>query len=639
MRRYLGKFAIYLALLPLLGACANLHSNRPLVENLIQPYDFQAWINARTNNGQTDLPQDLVVLSFSGGGVRAAALSEAVLAALEKAKLSDRIAIISSTSGGSVTAGYAAAFGVRKPELKKFRESFLYNPNTSDLTPRLLPTFLFGGNRSQIFANYLDERLFPGVPPTYGSLVRKWPSVPFVILNASNLSTGRTFEFTQQSFDYLCSDLSGFRVSEGIAASSSFPFLMTPVPLKNYWDDPKCRAPYPPPGLKEYYRENDYHGRYVNLELFTQYRYVHALRHTYEEDSGDPEKVPYRRYRYVHLLDGGLSDNLAVRSLVHAFSSAVVKRLVDSKVKRILLIQVNAKSDDARESVDLTEASPSWVEVFESVAFNPIDVATTLSSYIAKDYWVRVVAAENAGKEPAAQLEFYPVQVDFDQLPPNSPTLKKLKSIDTWWSLPKDEVDLVRTAGKNLLRSHPCFRAFLVKTGLGEIEGPLKPYECPETVQVSGNEAIAPLAMDLPAAPRPPAPPSPPAKPKPKPAPKPALEKVTFATDVFFDSGKVNIMLEGRAKLDDLAEMLKRINLEALIAIGHSDSTSSDAYNQKLSARRAESVKAYLVSKGIQPNLIFTEGKGGSQPIASNLTEEGRRKNRRVEIEIIGSKR
>jgi OOP family OmpA-OmpF porin len=140
-----------------------------------------------------------------------------------------------------------------------------------------------------------------------------------------------------------------------------------------------------------------------------------------------------------------------------------------------------------------------------------------------------------------------------------------------------------------------------------------------------------------PVAPPPPPPPAP--APAPKPAPKPVAEKVTLAADVLFDFDKSVLKPEGKAKLDDLANKVKAINLEVVIAIGHTDSIGSDAYNQKLSVRRAESVKSYLVSKGVEPNRIYTEGKGEKQPVASNKTKEGRQKNRRVEIEVIGTKK
>ena len=95
---------------------------------------------------------------------------------------------------------------------------------------------------------------------------------------------------------------------------------------------------------------------------------------------------------------------------------------------------------------------------------------------------------------------------------------------------------------------------------------------------------------------------------------------------------------EGKAKLDDLAGKVKAINLEVVIGVGHTDAVGSDAYNQKLSVKRAEAVKAYLVSKGIEKNRVYTEGKGEKQPVADNKTSEGRAKNRRVEVEVVGTR-
>jgi OOP family OmpA-OmpF porin len=137
------------------------------------------------------------------------------------------------------------------------------------------------------------------------------------------------------------------------------------------------------------------------------------------------------------------------------------------------------------------------------------------------------------------------------------------------------------------------------------------------------------------AAPAPKAAPAPAAAPAPQ---APAASKVTYAADTFFDFDKSVLKPAGKAKLDDLVGKVKGINLEVIIAVGHTDSVGSDAYNQKLSVRRAESVKAYLVSKGIEKNRIYTEGKGEKQPVADNKTKEGREKNRRVEIEVVGTR-
>jgi OOP family OmpA-OmpF porin len=152
--------------------------------------------------------------------------------------------------------------------------------------------------------------------------------------------------------------------------------------------------------------------------------------------------------------------------------------------------------------------------------------------------------------------------------------------------------------------------------------------------------APAPAPAPTPApAPAPAAQPAP-AAPKPQAAkPKPVAEKITFAADVLFDFDKSVIKPDGRSKLDDLANKVKGINLEVVIAIGHADWIGSDAYNQALSVRRAEAVKAYLQSKGVEGNRVYTEGKGEKQPVADNKTAEGRAKNRRTEIEVIGTRK
>ncbi|MFL6673793.1 MAG: OmpA family protein [Massilia sp.] len=127
------------------------------------------------------------------------------------------------------------------------------------------------------------------------------------------------------------------------------------------------------------------------------------------------------------------------------------------------------------------------------------------------------------------------------------------------------------------------------------------------------------------------------AEPSPPP-PQPVSEKVSFAAEALFDFDKAIVKEDGKTALDDLLVKLQGMNTEVMIAVGHTDSVGSTAYNEKLSLRRADAVKAYLVSKGLEPARLYTEGKGETQPIADNTTAEGRAKNRLVTIEVVGTR-
>ena len=137
------------------------------------------------------------------------------------------------------------------------------------------------------------------------------------------------------------------------------------------------------------------------------------------------------------------------------------------------------------------------------------------------------------------------------------------------------------------------------------------------------------------------------AAPAPAAAPKPAAQKVTLAADALFDFNKADLRPEGKAKLDKLANDIKGIKLEVILAVGHADRLGDDAYNQKLSEKRAASVKSYLVSKGVDANRVYAEGKGEKQPVTkpdqckgpkSKKVVDCLQPDRRVDIEVIGTK-
>jgi len=199
------------------------------------------------------------------------------------------------------------------------------------------------------------------------------------------------------------------------------------------------------------------------------------------------------------------------------------------------------------------------------------------------------------------------------------------KSIDNWRAA---DGATVWKNGSNEL----CWRDanWTPATADDQCDGAIKPPPPPPP------PAPAPAPAPRVAPPPPPVAPPPPAPP---PAPvAPVSEKVTFAADAFFDFAKHDLKPEAKAKMDDLVGKTAGVNLEVIIAVGHTDSTGDQALNQKLSVARADAVKNYLVSKGIEKNRVYTEGKGAAQPVADNKTNEGRAKNRRVEIEVVGTR-
>ena len=181
-----------------------------------------------------------------------------------------------------------------------------------------------------------------------------------------------------------------------------------------------------------------------------------------------------------------------------------------------------------------------------------------------------------------------------------------------------------------------CWRTPWWTPQLAGIDGP-KGAGCQCDKALLPKEVCEPPPPPPPPAKPPAKPPAPPPPPPPAP-PAPTSEKVTFAADALFDFDKSVIKPEAKAKLDDLVSKLAGVNLEVIVAVGHTDWIGTDEYNLGLSKRRSDAIKQYLVSKGIEANRIYTEGKGEKQPVADNRTAEGRAKNRRVEIEVIGTR-
>lgn len=191
------------------------------------------------------------------------------------------------------------------------------------------------------------------------------------------------------------------------------------------------------------------------------------------------------------------------------------------------------------------------------------------------------------------------------------------------------EMGLTRKLSLRLEAERFRVRDFMQDNGKADLYSVGLVYKLGNPVSTAAYVAPAPAPAPVPmAAPAP----------APQPAPVPTSEKVSFAAEALFDFDKAVVKPEGKMALDELLNKLQGMNTEVMVTVGHTDSIGTDAYNQKLSMRRAEAVKAYIVSKGVEQSRVYTEGKGETQPVADNATAEGRAKNRRVTVEVVGTR-
>mgnify|MGYP001109114586 CR=1 FL=1 len=246
------RLSWFLPVLVLLFAgCAHYPPNAPLARH--EPdrgYRFASL------SSPADSDDTLLIVTFSGGGTRAAALAYGVLEQLAATtyqrngrtmRLLDEVDIISSVSGGSFTAAYYALHG--DGIFSDFETVFLKRDVQGELTRKMLAPYniarasspKFG--RVDLVAEYLDAELFG--QSTFADLVRRGQR-PFVMINASDMSLGTRFEFTQDQFDLLCSDLSTFPIARAVAASSAVPILFSPMTLRNYSGQCGYREPAVP---------------------------------------------------------------------------------------------------------------------------------------------------------------------------------------------------------------------------------------------------------------------------------------------------------------------------------------------------------------------------------------------------------
>lgn len=439
--------SLFLPLLVLLFAgCAHYPPNAPLARHA--PEQGYRFANLASPADADDI---LLILTFSGGGTRAAALAYGVLEELaattwqrdgKTVRLLDEVDIISSVSGGSFTAAYYALHGDRIFE--DFETVFLKRDVQADITRKMLAPYnlarasspRFG--RIDLVAEYLDEEIYGG--RTYGDLLQRGTR-PFVMLNASDMSLGTRFEFTQDQFDLLCSDLSAFPVARAVAASSAVPILFSPMTLRNYSGQCAYSAPAIP----------------ASRESTTRQIYKAAETRSYLDATARP---------YIHLLDGGLTDNLGLRGMLdrvaaHDDPHDLTRALRLGRFDKAVLIIVNAETSPDL-TLDRHEEVPTVVQVFRAIKDIPINRYSfeTIELFKANlENWSRQLRA-GADGEARAGFEFYLVEVTFDAIP-DAAERDAFRAIPTSLVLPAETVDRLRALGPRLMRASEGYRRLL----------------------------------------------------------------------------------------------------------------------------------------------------------------------------------
>ena len=320
------------------------------------------------HRGPANNPDALVFLSFSGGGTRAAALSYGVLEELRRTpiwvkghqhSMLDEVDLVAGVSGGSFTALAYALYGERL--FDEYQDRFLKRNVQGELIQRILnpanwPRLARDGyGRSELAADYYDEILFGGA--TFSDLIPL--DAPVVVVTGTDLTTGARFEFSQDTFDLLCSDLGSVRLARAAATSSAVPVVLSPVTYRNYGG--KCNAMLPI--WVQGVANKEHAARPVGRALL-RYRDFKAL-----EDSANRP--------YLHIVDGAVSDNLGLRGLLEALeqleaSPAFQHEMRFSELRHIVVIAVNSRSAPATDW-DRKRAPPSIVSQLIQASSVPID--------------------------------------------------------------------------------------------------------------------------------------------------------------------------------------------------------------------------------------------------------------------------
>lgn len=463
-RRWAHACAIALAAVAF-GGCATRPVNPP-IENADPHAGYRA--EGREIHGAAS--DTMIILAFSGGGTRAAAFSYGVLEELrrteftvdgQKTRMLDEVDVITGVSGGSFT---ALAYGLYGDKLfDEYEHRFLKRDVQGELFSRFInpgtwpSLWSIGYGRSDMAATLYDEILFNGA--TFADLMKK-PG-PIVIASATDLSTGSRLAFVQGDWDLICSDLSAVRLSRAAAASSAVPLVLSPVTINNYGGS--CKYQYPP-----------WVGSIADPKKRSRPAGRALQRYTEMQSFQDSVTRPY-----LHLVDGGVSDNLGMRAVIEwleELESSQRQRRASKLdgVKRIVVFVVNSLSVP-KTNWDQSENPPNDLEILVKATGVPIDRYSYEAVELLKDLMARWKllrelktgeAFANGGNLTLARavdvpdIELFAIDVSFAA---NSDPAERayLNDLPTSFVLPDDAVDRLRTAAATAIQQSPDYKRLI----------------------------------------------------------------------------------------------------------------------------------------------------------------------------------
>lgn len=460
-----------------------MHGNQPLQS--YEPLAGYRYDNLTPGPRNTD--DVLVCVTFSGGGVRASALAYGVLQGLRDTKippanggstpsrLLDEIDVISSVSGGSFTAlGYGLERqglfdgrferGFLKQNVQRRLIDFLFSP----LHLLMLPAVSL--DRVDVAADYYDKHVFDR--KTYGDLLAQGQR-PLIVVNATNLASGQRFQFTQDDFDLLGSDLTSMSVGRVVAASSAFPLLFSPLRLKYYQgpEDSEGRS-----ALRDVLSD-------PNADMNDRRRQLWASNLVHED--ADPSSplchLDETKHKYLYLLDGGLVDNLGVTYFLQALRFGHIRRDLDAgKIKKLVVIVVNAANDPPGEVEDRDAAPGLFAMGLKSGHTTVYNYSSTImdvlrfllqeqprAMQVVRD---RVIARcpeiVDSDIFPMPDVDTYLIEVNFREIP-DADERRRFLSMPTTLFLSNRDIDDLLSIGHQLLLNHPELRRLLADLGAG----------------------------------------------------------------------------------------------------------------------------------------------------------------------------